>query len=187
MNQSYNLTEIAAALLTGIMGGYFSHKLLIHKERNTYTKEKYENVIFPIFEIIESYLYSKEITSEINSAVQQICHIVINNRKYINGLLLENIDVCLNQLKDDNSITNNSFTNLCSIISVEYDKSCKKLGISKRTFAYKFNNNQLHPDKITILNYIVYATLYICIFMCAISLGYMLFQFITTILKSLGI
>lgn len=184
---TYDLTDVLIALLTGILTGYFSYKLLIHKEKSTYIKEKYENVIFPIFELIEPYLYSKEITLEINSVVQKICNCVTENRKFISGYLLENIDFCKKELRSSNTISKKTFISLCSTISIEYDKSCRKLGIPKRTFAYRFNNSQIHPDKRSILNSFVNAIAYICAFMSICVFAYLIFQFITVILKLIGI
>lgn len=184
---TYDLTDLLVALLTGVITGYFSYKLLIHKERNTYTKDKYENVIFPIFQLIEPYLYSKEITPEIISIVSEICICVTKNRMYINGFLLENIDFCKKELDSDKSISQKTFIELCSIISIEYDKSCKKLGISKRSLAYKLNNNQLHPDKRTVLNSVINGTIWFCVLICILSIGYLIFQLITSILNTIGI
>ena len=45
--------------------------ILFKKEQNkTYLKERYELVIFPIFNLLEEHLYKKEITFEIKQALK---------------------------------------------------------------------------------------------------------------------
>lgn len=182
-----NYNETFTALITGLITGYFSLKLTIHKDKNTYTKEKYENLIFPIFILLEPYLYSKEITPEINNIVKLIYEHFQKNRMYENGRLLEILNNCFTDIDSKQTVSLNNFTRLCSIISVMYDTSCKKLGVSKRTFVYKLNNNQIHPDKITIINQAGKLTGYLAVAVIIFSLMNMMIILISQILKLLGI
>ena len=144
-----NFNELLVAIISAFLTWLFSWKILKHQEKNVYAKERYEYVIFPIFEMIEPHLYPKKINDEIIEIFKKICTVVKQNRKYINGLILENVDFCNRELESTGKISKKSFSILCSIISIEYDKSCKQLGIGKRTFAYKWNNQQIRPDKAT--------------------------------------
>lgn len=135
----------------------------------------------------QSYLYSKTISNEIIDIVKKICITVKHNRKYINGLLLETVDICNKEIELNNSISKNTFINLCSVISIEYDKSCKQLGIKRRTLAYKLNNNQIHPNKFTIIDQLVKISIYLLAFIYLFVIGYIIFTVITAIIKILNI
>ena len=62
--------------------------ILFKKEQNkTYLKERYELVIFPIFNLLEEHLYKKEITSEIKQAVEKCEDIIADNKLIAGGKL----------------------------------------------------------------------------------------------------
>ena len=62
--------------------------ILFKKEQNkTYLKERYELVIFPIFNLLEEHLYKKEITFEIKQAVEKCEDIIADNKLIAGGKL----------------------------------------------------------------------------------------------------
>lgn len=128
--------------------------LILHKinRKDTYLKERYERVIFPMFITLEPFFYAKTITPEIVEKVKSVCEIANKNRMYIGGFLLEQVDHCNKQLKHPDGLSKEQYIYLCSRVSIEYDRCCEKLGIKKRNIFYKWNNNQLHPNKFSIIN-----------------------------------
>lgn len=147
-------SNLFVSLLTSVLGAIFSIHLYKNKLHNSYLKETYETVIFPSFEMIEPYLYSQEIDDEVNAITMQICNLLQSNRMYISHKLWKIVYFCENDLKKHGKVTKAHFISLCSILSIEYDKCCKRLGLGPRSLEYKLSRHQFHPDKLTIIDYL---------------------------------
>lgn len=179
--------ELIATIIGSLIAATVSYNLFKRTKKDTYIKERYEQVIFPIFVLIEPYLYSKTIDEKVISVVSEICDIVFLKRMYIGGYLLEQIDLCKKEINSPSGLSKTQFTYLCSRISIEYDKCCKELGVKKRSFAYKMSNSQLHPNKVTALNeFVKYSTLALTIIFIII-LASAVINFIYLILKLIGV
>lgn len=178
--------DIIVAIISGILSGFLSYKLLKHQEKQAYTKEKYEKVVAPSFFMLEPHLYSKEINSDVLSIVSSVCDLILSNRIYISGRLLNCASFCQDELNKNNKLSEDSFNTFCSIISIEYDKCCKSLGIPKRTFSYKLRNHQIHPEKTIVLNEIVKYVTYICAFITFVTVGILIFHVLSTFAKLLA-
>lgn len=177
--------EIIIVIISASLSGYLSYKLTQHKEKQTYTKERYEKVIAPIFFMLEPYLYCSEINSDILSVISSICDLVLSNRLYISGKLLDCASYCRDELIKNNKITKDLFYSFCSIIIIEYDHCCKLLGIQKRTISYKHRYHQIHPDKTYVVNEVIKYFCYLCVFIVFFTLTLFIYQLISTILKLL--
>lgn len=99
MDTLFNWLTFIVSLATTISTVILSWILFKKEHNKTYLKERYEKLIFPIFNILEDHLYKKEITPEIKKAVEE-CKNIINKNKLIAGVKAF-IDVCLRPLPSE--------------------------------------------------------------------------------------
>ena len=98
--------------------------ILFKKEQNkTYLKERYELVIFPIFNLLEEHLYKKEITFEIKQAVEKCEDIIADNKLIAGGKLSYVFSLPLDKI---------NFQSISKLVDKEYDDCCSALGIPLR-------------------------------------------------------
>lgn len=117
--------------------------VLFKKEQNkTYLKERYELVIFPIFNLLEKHLYKKEITSEIKQAVEKCEKIIANNSLIAGGKLTYVFSLPLNKI---------NFQSISKLVDKEYDECCSNLGIPLRPIDKKMYTYQTRNIRVLIL------------------------------------
>nr|DAZ62228.1 MAG TPA: hypothetical protein [Caudoviricetes sp.] len=168
-------SNLFISLITTVLGAIFSIHLYKNKLHNSYLKEAYETVIFPSFKQLEPYLYSSEITDELNMTTKEICDLLSTNRMIISNKLWHIVYLCNADFHKKDKISKKHFTSLCAILSIEYDKSCKQLGLNSRSLSYKLLRKQLHPDKATLYNYFLETFATTIYLLC---LGFIMFFFI---------
>lgn len=129
---------------------------------NIYQKERYEKVIFPVFNILEPYLYQKEVTkNEPAMFAIKLSKEIINTNKMIAGGKLKYI--FSQSVNDDNFFTMSEF------INKEYDRCCIDLGLALRPIEYKATCFRNRNIRILILLCIKYLLPLIIIFVSVIS------------------
>ena len=104
--------------------------ILFKKEQNkTYLKERYELVIFPIFNLLEEHLYKKEITFEIKQAVEKCEDIIADNKLIAGGKLSYVFSLPLDKI---------NFQSISKLVDKEYDDCCSALilGITKYSMPF---------------------------------------------------
>lgn len=133
---------------------------LFKKENNkTYLKERYEKVIFPIFNILEFHLYKKELNSEIKNAIKE-CETIIDNNKLIAGGKLSFLF--------SRPMSKENFMQISKLIDKEYDKCCSSLGIPLRPLDKKAATFSIRNIRVLVL-WIIKYTLPLIIFLMLIS------------------
>lgn len=158
------LISLSSVITTIIIAIYVFKK----EPSKTYIKERYEKVIFPIYIAFEPFLYSRNITEPIKKAYEQ-CQAIINNNKMIaGGNLLFLFDIPLDKY---------TVYRISREIDKEYDKSCKKLGIQKRSLNYRMYLIKNVPIKY-LLKYTLRGYLPVLIFLIIIFLAVFLIRFI---------
>lgn len=158
------LISISSIITTIIIAIYVFKK----EPSKTYIKERYEKVIFPIYTAFEPFLYSKEITDSLKTAYEQ-CQTVLNdNRMIAGGNLLFLFDKPLNKY---------NVYRISKEIDKEYDKSCKNLGIQKRSLNYKMYLIKDVPKRY-LLKYTIRGHLPLIIFVFLFVLIIFLMRFI---------
>ena len=80
MDNFFKWATLIVSILSIISTIILSWTLFKKENNKTYLKERYEKVIFPIFNILEYHLYRKEISSEIKIAVEK-CQTIIEDNK----------------------------------------------------------------------------------------------------------
>ena len=122
--------------------------ILFKKEQNkTYLKERYELVIFPIFNLLEEHLYKKEITSE-NKLIAG------GKLSYVFSLPLDKIN----------------FQSISKLVDKEYDDCCCALGIPLRPLDKKMYTYKTRNIKVLILGITKYSMPLIAVFLLSVIL-----------------
>ena len=112
--------------------------------KSTITKERYEKLIFPMFDIIEPILFKEK-----DFIVFQRLFDVYENNKYLaGGKLTYVMYLCSIDFSDKN------FSSLCQIINSEFDDCCRILGLKTRTIFYRLDHSQ-YKTKLMLILYMI--------------------------------
>ena len=111
-------------------------------------KERYELVIFPIFNLLEEHLYKKEITSEIKQAVEKCEDIIADNKLIAGGKLSYVFSLPLDKI---------NFQSISKLVDKEYDDCCCALGIPLRPLDKKMYTYKTRNIKVLILGITKYS------------------------------
>lgn len=180
---SLDFSTIIASVIAFING----YIVIKSKRNDTYAKDRYEKAILPAFILIEPFLYN-DIDDQIYIVIEKLYRLVMENRIYISGKLLDIADYCYKK-QLSNELQQENFDLLCLTISKEYDKSCKQLGIPLRTFMYKRRNKQYSSSSLQMQNYLnnlfakiilyisVLCTVFITFYLCKMFLEYIFYSF----------
>lgn len=147
------LTELLVAIcsiIAIIISSFVSWRLFKSEPAQTYVQERYEKIIFPVFQLMEKHMFEREITDEIVSVIK-ICQTIVNDNQMIAGGKLIELFWC--------PLTNKSFQAISYEIDRQYDKACKQLGIPTRTILFKAMIYKWRCRKINILFAIKYIVL----------------------------
>ena len=111
-----------------LLSSYITWHLYRKEADKTYLKERFEKVIYPVFNLMDPYLYKKEIDSDTIKAFQECKVIVEEHRMIAGGKLLF--------LFHDN-LNETVLSDFSKYIDKEYDTCCSALGIPLRPMEYK--------------------------------------------------
>ena len=115
--------SVSCAVLAAIMSFY-----IFRASRPTdLIKERHDKLISPLFKILEPHLYKNDITDE---KINMCLAIYSANKNLVDGKLRYAMYI----FSENHCFEN--YTVLCSCVSSQYDKCCRKLGIKLRTFEY---------------------------------------------------
>ena len=134
----------------------------------SFTKERHEKLIFPLFDILEPILYQNPDPEILSKALD----IIETNKSLADGNLLSVHYYCKVNPNTEN------FNSLCSYIDKAFDKSCRKLQLKTRTLEYRLNRNQ-YKSKFFFVFYLIIKTIIFAITLFAAL-------FILAILIALG-
>lgn len=170
MDTLFNWLSFIVSLTTTISTVILSWILFKKEHNKTYLKERYEKLIFPIFNILEDHLYKKEITPEIKKAVEECKNIINKNKLIAGGKLTFVFFLPLNSA---------SFWDISKLIDKEYDECCSALGIPLRPLDKKIYTFHTRNIRILVLWVIKY---FIPLFLFILSLTsvVLIFQYLTS-------
>lgn len=109
---------------------------------SSYVQERHEKLIFPLFDALEPVLYQKLDQKYLDKAL----FIIEENKSFADGAILDCYYSCKTYPSQE------SFVELCSCIDHAFDKSCCKLKLRKRSFAYRINKKQ-YRNKLSLAFY----------------------------------
>ena len=167
LNHAYQVFTLLAAFANIAITVFIAFYLFKKEPSKTYIRERYEKVISPLYFTFEPFLYSKTLTKELFVAYNKCEKIIEANRNIVGGKLLFLFDRPLDIY---------TLVRISREIDKDYDKSCKSLGIPKRTLQYKVYQIKNAPKryliKLTLFRYlpliIFIAVLYLTIFLIRI-------------------
>ncbi|MCI7492124.1 MAG: hypothetical protein MSA91_04935 [Lachnobacterium sp.] len=115
----------------------------------SFTKQRYEKLIFPLFNILEPVLYQTPDKQILDKALK----LIDENKNLADGKLIERAYFC----SINPSLEN--FKALCSYSNYAYDRSCRKLGLKTRSLLYRYTRKQF-KNKLGIVLFILRYTLF---------------------------
>ena len=146
----------------------------------SFTKERYEKLIFPLFNLLEPIILDRRVRSvgdpvaivagESEKAVDKALKLIDENKNLADGKLIELSYYCSDQPSLEN------FKDLCSYSSRAYDHACRKLGLKTRSLFYRYKRNQF-KNKLGIILFIFSYTLFAFVTMVS-AMFVLLFIFI---------
>lgn len=150
----------------GFIAALFSLLVTIYIFRITpkyqLVRERYDKLIYPVFDKIEPYLFKKIPIGELNS----ILSIIDEHMDLSGGKLKEIVFYCKKDPGQEN------FNSLCRCINNEYDRACSRLGLKKRNIIYRLNRRQ-YQTKLMFWIYVIGQVflLLICFFIFLLIFG----------------
>lgn len=132
----------------------------------SFTKERYEKLIFPLFNLLEPILFQEPEKQILDKALK----LIDENKNLADGKLIELSYYCSEQPSLEN------FKDLCSYSNRAYDHACRKLGLKTRSLFYRYKRNQF-KNKLGIILFIFSYTLFAFVTMVS-ALFVLLFIFI---------
>lgn len=136
-------------------------------------RERYEKLIFPLFNNVESNLF-KVPTPEI---LNPLLNIIENNKLLSGGQLNQLLYFCSVNPSQEN------YNNLCHCISTEYDKSCARLGLKRRSMKYRIIRNQ-YQTKLGLIMYIIFSLVF---FACMLFVFFTILGGLNVLLTTIGL
>lgn len=174
INQLFNQTSFDPLNFIGIILTIIASIYIFKSETSiSFTKERHDRLIFPLFNLLEPYLYQKPPANLITEALR----IIEENRNLADGKLLE---ICYYYSKKPSS---ENYVSLCSYIDNAYDRSCRRLGLKTRSLIYRFNRSQ-YKNKLflviffTVYSIFVFLSIVLSLFaiLCICNMFYLLFK-----------
>ena len=111
-------------------------------------RERYHNLIFPLFDLLEPYLFKPYSDDILNKAFR----IIDENKSIAGNKILYATYYCqINPCQEH-------FDLLCKYVSKDYDRCSARLGLEKRSISYKIARNQ-YKSKSTLVIFVIWKTL----------------------------
>ncbi len=127
------------ATLLGVIAAFWT---TLRTDASRAIKERYENLIFPLFNVLEPVLFHDEPTPDIHVEMMRI---FLTNKQWADGELLERFHYYANI---PNPAT---FQKLCALVDSRYDSCCRQLGMPVRTHAYRHDKKQFKNNFVDFL------------------------------------
>ena len=169
VQENSDLLGFIGVLLTTILSIY-----IFRVETSTpFIRERYDKLIFPLFDLIEPFLFQKCPEDTLEKALS----IIEENKSLADGKLLEIFYYC------KKNPSSNNFRNLCIYIDETYDRFCRSLGLKRRSMFYRLMRMQYRSKGHLFLYIFLYALLFsaigvaiFLIFLFGVCLLYVLFM-----------
>lgn len=170
-------TNIVSNLdLAAIIAAFISISASVYIFRTTpkynFIREKYFSLIFPLFELLEPYIF-KPFDSDI---VSESLSLIKENKAYATHKLIRCAYFCEINLCQEN------YDSLCRIVCQEYDRCRSRLGLRRRSMWYKIARKQYKNKFVFALYAICNSFLFVVVFLSLLLLlfyGIYLFERVT--------
>ncbi len=164
---NFDLAAVIAAIIS------ISASIYIFRTTPKYdlVHKRYTTLIFPLFELIEPYLFKPVNEGVLSNAID----LIEQNKVIAGNKLLYVLYFCKNNPCQEH------FDLLCSCVSKEYDQCCSRLGLGKRSVSYKISRQQ-YKNKAVFILYIVWNTF---IFMVVLVAFVFILFYISRLVKNI--
>jgi hypothetical protein len=151
-------------LFAAIIGSYGAYIVSQRKDVLAIAEKRYYELIFPVFDLLEPQLFSKNFDFNIMVKILEILN-KDGNRAIAGRNIIYAIELCqaTKSIKD--------FNGLCKIISNEHDTLCSQLKIPGRGGRYKLKRKQ-YPDKLAYIKGFLYYNIFLQIYIIILSLAF---------------
>lgn len=123
------------ATLLGVIAAFWIAR---QEAANRVIKERYENLIFPLFNVLEPVLFHDGPTPDIHLEMMRV---FTTNKQWADGELLERFHYYVNNPNPS------TFHLLCALVDTRYDTCCRQLGMPIRTYDYRLDKKQFESPK----------------------------------------
>ena len=168
-SSSFDIAVFAGAILTVISTIY----LTTLSTKKQIERERYDKLIFPLFNLIEPYLFMKKE----DFIFQQVISIINDNKSLAGGRLLY---ICFWCEKDPSQ---ELYIRLCSTINSEFDRACRILGLKQRSVLYRLDRNQYRTQ----LMFFVYIIACVCTLLVSILALMLIATFLISVLPAIAL
>lgn len=167
---NFDLAAIIAAIIS------ISASVYIFKATPKYelVYNRYTSLIFPLFQLIEPYLFKTMNKKVLSNAVD----LIEQNKMFAGNQLIYISYICKKNPCQEN------FDFLCSYVSKEYDRCCTRLGLGKRSISYKVSKGQ-YKNKIMLIVYAIWESFIYLVIL--ISFVFLMFYLAKLLKDSTGI
>lgn len=125
---SSDFLNFIGILLTALVSLYIFKR----ESSTTFIRERHDKLIFPLFDLLEPFLYKDIPEDKMAAAVK----IIEDNKNISDGKLLEILYHCSKHPSPEHA------KQLCIYVDRTYDKSCWRLGLKLRSITYRINRDQ---------------------------------------------
>ncbi len=110
----------------------FSVYTFYSSSKKSLERERYDNLIFPLFNLLEPCLFQAMDVDVFRQALD----IIESNKSLAGGKFLYILYHSKRELSQAH------FRLLCSVVNPEFDRTCRIIGIKKRSFFYRIDRHQ---------------------------------------------
>lgn len=140
------------ASAAGFLSVFASFYIFKSTRKTTLEHERYHSLIFPLFELLEPYLFKEK-----NDAIfRKALSLIRTKKSLLGGKLMPLV------YWNDNDPSDENFKTLCSLVNSEFDRSCTMLGLKKRSMSYRFNHDQYRTKLSLLAHMLVFIATQLC-------------------------
>lgn len=121
-------------------------------KRQTLERERYDKLIFPLFDLLEPHLF----TSYNAEIMQKAVDIMRSAKPLLGGRLMNVLYLC------ESTPGEEAFSKLCAVTNSELDRVSRIIALERRDFYYRINRRQFRT-KLAFVAYIVTSCLFLLV------------------------
>lgn len=125
----------------------------------SFAQEQHNNLISPLFELLEPVLFQKVEPIVLHKAIK----LINENRNIADGKLLELSYRC------EKNPSQSNYNHLCSYVNRLYDRSCRKLGLKLRSYSYRIDRKQYMHISFFICYILLRIITFLCIYLLSVG------------------
>lgn len=134
--------EIFVSCVGIVLPVFVSVYIYRNRSRDVYLKQRFEKVIFPIYNEIEPFIYQNKMDKNLKETLNNCKKIIMENQMIAGGKFKWFFMTGIDNYK--------KYKSFCSYVEYSYEKCCKILGIPRRTYKYLLSMNRYKIRRIAV-------------------------------------